>query len=145
MEKEITKAIKKYSKEDIVTAINNYSTCYHDQDFYYSHVWRLDKFLKQGNGLPDFLEDGQVWLNYNKQPAAKDDTPLAPYHRPYKPKEPTKSFWDNDYTFKGKRPEDEAEAYNPEVDNLIEETIKKMEQPKNRKERFNNGNEQEIL
>lgn len=60
-----------------------------------------------------------------------------------KPESPA-SFWDNDYTFKGQR-EEEKEAYNPEIDNLIEETIKKMEQPKNRKERFNNGNEQEIL
>lgn len=60
-----------------------------------------------------------------------------------KPESPA-SFWDNDYTFKGQR-EEEKEAYNPEIDNLIEETLEKMSKPKNRKERFNNGNEQEIL
>lgn len=65
MLKQIQKALKKYRKEDILKAIDNYAAIYFDKNYYYSHIWRLDKFLRQSNGLSDFLEDGQVWLNYS--------------------------------------------------------------------------------
>lgn len=67
MLKHIKAVTKKYSKEDIIKAIDNYYTVYSDKHYYYKHIWRLDKFLKQANGLPNFLEDGQVWLNYNQR------------------------------------------------------------------------------
>ncbi|KAB3533845.1 replication protein [Alkaliphilus pronyensis] len=66
MVKHIKAALKKHSKEEIIKAIDNYKVVYSDKNYYYNHIWRLDKFLKQANGLPNFLEDGQVWLNYNQ-------------------------------------------------------------------------------
>ena len=64
MQKEISKALNKFGKENVIVAINNYAKLYKDSNFYYSHRWRLDKFLSQKNGLPDFLEDGQRWIDY---------------------------------------------------------------------------------
>ena len=45
-----------------------------------------------------------------------------------KPKQPVKTFWDNDYTGKGQAQEEET--YNPEIDNIIEKTLEKMSKPK---------------
>jgi hypothetical protein len=49
-----------------------------------------------------------------------------------KPKSEPKSFWDYDYTGKGRLPKknDDEEYYDPKIDSLIEETLRKMEQPK---------------
>lgn len=63
MQKHIHNAIKKYGKESIIASISNYATVYHD-NYFYNHIWRLDKFLKQANGISNFSEDGQTWLNY---------------------------------------------------------------------------------
>ncbi len=62
--KAVTAALKKHGKEDIMTAINNYATVYYDESYYFNHRWRLDKFVKQENALPDFLSEGQKWLTY---------------------------------------------------------------------------------
>jgi len=48
--------------------------------------------------------------------------------RNMKPKQPVKTFWDNDYTGKGQAQEEEV--YNPEIDNIFEETLEKMSKPK---------------
>lgn len=65
MLEQIKTAIKKFGgKEIIIKAIENYSKIYFDNTYFYNHIWKLDRFLKQKNGLPEFLEDGQVWLNY---------------------------------------------------------------------------------
>jgi len=66
MQNSIQAALKKYSEEEIIKAIDRYATILKDNQYYFSYVWRLDKFLKQSNGLPDFLEDGQKWINYKK-------------------------------------------------------------------------------
>lgn len=90
---EIKKAYKKYGKDKIIQAIKNYSIIHSDEDYFYTHIWRLDKFLKQKNGLPEFLEKGSVWINYIdknkpvKKPEyfkAEDDeksTPMPPEFR----------------------------------------------------------------
>jgi len=67
IKKEIAKALKTIGKEQIFKSITNYSTLLHDQDFFYSHKFALDKFLKQSNGLPNFLDDGQTWINYKER------------------------------------------------------------------------------
>ena len=64
MQKEIYKALKKYSKKNILEAITNYAKAYHDTNFYYSHRWRLDKFLTQKNGMVDWIEGGQRYIDY---------------------------------------------------------------------------------
>jgi len=64
LKKEIAKALKKPGKENIRLAITQYSILLHDTEFYYSNIFTLINFLKQKNGLPNFLSDGQTWVNY---------------------------------------------------------------------------------
>lgn len=90
---QIESALKKYGKDKIIQAIENYSKIHSDEKYFYRHIWRLDKFLKQSNGLPNFLEDGQTWINYIKENKpirkptyfkAEDDeksTPMPPEFR----------------------------------------------------------------
>lgn len=59
----ITKALKYYSYEEIISAIDNYAEIYHS-DFYYEHKWSLDKFLKQDNGISRFTDEGDIWNSY---------------------------------------------------------------------------------
>ena len=74
MIKSINAALKKYGKELIIEAIDNYSTIYHDKTYFYKHIFRLDIFLKQANGITYFFRDGQNWINYkpNKVADSKD-------------------------------------------------------------------------
>ena len=65
MQKEIKRALKKYSKEKILTSIKRYIGIY-ESDYKYDNIWRLDKFLKQSNGIPNYFDDGQVYLNFAK-------------------------------------------------------------------------------
>lgn len=62
--KAIDKALKKYDIETIKLAINNYNTIFKDKRHYYTHRWALKNFLSQGNGISEFLEDGQQYINY---------------------------------------------------------------------------------
>jgi len=64
LKKEIAKALKKPGKEKVILAITQYSRLLHDSDFYYSNKFTLINFLKQKNALPNFLSDGQMWINY---------------------------------------------------------------------------------
>jgi hypothetical protein len=64
LKKALTESLKKLGKETIILAITQYSALLHDKDFYYEHKFTLDKFLKQKNGLPNFLNDGEIWINY---------------------------------------------------------------------------------
>ena len=64
-EKIINTAIKKYGVENIMLAIERYSQAYFDTNFYYNNRWTLLNFLKQGNGISNWLDDGQIWNNYS--------------------------------------------------------------------------------
>ncbi|MEG2415912.1 MAG: hypothetical protein RR942_13830 [Romboutsia sp.] len=64
MVKEIEKALKKYKSENILElAINNYDEIL-KSDYYYSYKFTLEKFLKQSNGVSEFLEEGSIYENY---------------------------------------------------------------------------------
>ena len=79
LSKEITSSIKKYGLDNLRLAIDNYSEVYYSE-YYYKHIWKLDKFLKQGNGVPEFLEDGQMWVNYKSDTAKnKPDRKVADF------------------------------------------------------------------
>jgi hypothetical protein len=67
MQKPIKNALKKWGKDLIIQAIENYAVVLKDESYFYDHIFRLDKFLKQANALPDFLEQGQQWLNYQQK------------------------------------------------------------------------------
>ena len=66
MEKAIDKALKKHKNIEVIKeAINNYSEIL-KSNFYYSHIFTLEKFLTQGNGIPNFIEEGEMLINYKK-------------------------------------------------------------------------------
>lgn len=66
LEQIIIKKIKEFSKDEIIKAIDNYSSVIHDPSYFFKTKWSLEKFLKQKNALPDFLEDGEKWINYKE-------------------------------------------------------------------------------
>jgi len=78
---QISIGIKKYGIENIKLAIDRYCEVL-KSDFYYKHIWRLDKFLKQSNGVPNFLDDGEIWINYKQRDIQNDNSDL--YKRAFK-------------------------------------------------------------
>ena len=61
---QIKKSLKTYSLEQILLAINHYKEAFHSDYEYCDYKWNLETFLKQGNCLKDFLDDGTKWNNY---------------------------------------------------------------------------------
>ncbi|MDU2674047.1 MAG: helix-turn-helix domain-containing protein [Clostridium sp.] len=59
----ITIALRKHTKEEILTAIKNYKEIYYS-DFYYDYTWSLQTFLTRQNALKKFTEYGDVWTSY---------------------------------------------------------------------------------
>lgn len=82
IQKSITKSLNKYDLGIILLAISRYSKIYNDAGYYFNHKWNLIKFLTQKNCIPDFLDDGEKWINYQgklktsqqTQPTTKDET-----------------------------------------------------------------------
>lgn len=60
----INTAIKKHGAEEIKGAIKRLAQAVDDPNYYYSYKWNLYKFLKQDNGIQNWLDDGQLWQNY---------------------------------------------------------------------------------
>ena len=63
--KAIEKALRQYGGNRCGEAIDLYSDAYYDEGFYYNHKWTLAKFMTQSNGMKDWLEDGQRYVEYN--------------------------------------------------------------------------------
>jgi hypothetical protein len=68
----ISKSIKKYKTENILTAIKRLSIAYNDKSFYYEYKWNLGNFLTQKNGIVNWLDEGQYWNSYLDKNQAKD-------------------------------------------------------------------------
>ncbi|WP_338630438.1 helix-turn-helix domain-containing protein [Clostridium baratii] len=64
LEKLIQNKLKDYSEKEIIKAIDNYAMVVSDESYYFDTKWNLEKFLKQSNAMPDFLDDGVKWINY---------------------------------------------------------------------------------
>lgn len=64
MIKEMKKALKTFTLEEILGAIDHYSKALKDDDFYFTYRWSLLNFLKRKHGLADFMDDGEKWINY---------------------------------------------------------------------------------
>jgi len=65
MEKVIEKALKKYSDNEIVQAIDTYSEIL-ESDFYFNYKWSLVDFLNRKNGISTFMEEGSNKANYDE-------------------------------------------------------------------------------
>ncbi|WP_315069120.1 hypothetical protein [uncultured Clostridium sp.] len=63
IEKAIVKALKNYSQDEIVQAIDVYSEIL-KSEFYFSHKWSLVDFLGRKNGIRTFMEEGSNKVNY---------------------------------------------------------------------------------
>lgn len=63
MDKAIEKALKKYSENEIIQAIDTYSEIL-KSDFYFSHKWSLTDFLNRKNGINTFMDEGSNKNNY---------------------------------------------------------------------------------
>lgn len=59
------------NKDDVLKAIDRYRQANNDKSYYYNHIWKLDLFLKQGNGYPKWLDDGEYWINYEAKRTKK--------------------------------------------------------------------------
>ena len=76
--RQIEKGLKNFSFDEIKTAIDRYVTIYRDSDYYYKHKWTLPKFLTQRNGVPDFLDEGIRWVNYQDQAPQQETSRSKP-------------------------------------------------------------------
>jgi len=73
LKSQIRATLKKHKKDIIFLAIDRYATMLNDIDCKtVSYKWSLEIFLKQGNCLPYFLDDGVRWVNY-KEPQTEGD------------------------------------------------------------------------
>ena len=82
IKKAYLKAKKNFSKELIAQAINNYTVVLKDQGYYLDTYWGLEKFLKQSNCIPDFINTGEKWINYKKstEGASNQELGQVPAH-----------------------------------------------------------------
>ncbi len=62
--KVLDETLKLYSKEEVGHAIKHYAEMYHDKNYFFKYKWTLIEFLTRSNGLPEFLENGNKWVNY---------------------------------------------------------------------------------
>ena len=89
--KALDKALKKWDEESISKAIQRYGVVYHDQNYFFKHKWGLANFLTQKNALPDFLDDGEKWQNYQRDqlqispPTLRFDSPDSEYYEELRP------------------------------------------------------------
>lgn len=60
----IVKALDRYSKEEVMEAINGYAEAYYDEYYDFNTKYTLNEFLTKSNGLKAFMEDGKEWLRY---------------------------------------------------------------------------------
>lgn len=114
-----------YKPEQLITAAKNYAAYCKQNGTEIRYTKHPKTFIGPSKPFEEFLKPIAIAVEQ-------------------KPKEP-KTFWDNDYTFKGERPEEEKkvtakpeegqEIIIADFDKLIDETLEKMSKPKNKKDR----------
>lgn len=75
IKKQIEKLTKKQA-EEVISAIDNYSTAYFDTSYYYNNKWTLDTFIKQSNGYSQWTEEGKLWIDYESKRVKTDQQSL---------------------------------------------------------------------
>ena len=69
----IDRALKEYSKEEILEAIDTYAAIVNDEDYFFSYKWSLKDFLSRKNGVSTFTTEGSNAVNYKKSKKAKKE------------------------------------------------------------------------
>ena len=64
MVKAIQKSLDLYGQAQILKAIENYSMVLNDNSYFFKNKWTIGDFVTQSNALPDFLDEGTKWINY---------------------------------------------------------------------------------
>jgi predicted phage replisome organizer len=80
MKNAIATKIKKYEFENIKKAISRLCQAVHDQKYFYDTKWNLKNFMQQKNGLPNWLDEGQIWNDYCskiKEPKQKPNNTVS--------------------------------------------------------------------
>lgn len=83
IEKAIVQALKRHNETEILLAIDNYSEIL-ESSFYYNYKFTLEKFLKQNNGIREFLEEGSILENYKLSKNEKNISINIENERKYK-------------------------------------------------------------
>lgn len=58
------KALKAYNLEDILESFDRLDEAVADDKYFYDTKWSLVNFLKQSNGISNWMDEGQQWNNY---------------------------------------------------------------------------------
>ena len=59
----IESALRVFTIEQVLQAIDNYAEVYHSK-FYYDYLWDLKSFLIKANGIYKFIPEGHIWKSY---------------------------------------------------------------------------------
>jgi 5-methylcytosine-specific restriction endonuclease McrA len=69
----IDNALRVYEREEILSAIDRYATALHDEEYqFFNYTWTINSFLSKSNAMPDFMIDGQKWVNYCRHKAKQE-------------------------------------------------------------------------
>lgn len=73
----INNALKSFTLAQILECITRYKTQLRDKYYFATHEWSLKSFLNNKNALPDFMDNGEKWINYlawkNSSPKSNPD------------------------------------------------------------------------
>ena len=64
IKKSITKALTKYSVEQLKTYIDRYAKVIKDKRYFFDYKWSLKDLLDRKNGISAFSDDGSKWVDY---------------------------------------------------------------------------------
>lgn len=64
IQKSISKALKKYSVEELKTYIDRYDKVIKDNRYFFDYKWGLKDLLDRKNGISAFTDDGSKWIDY---------------------------------------------------------------------------------
>ena len=73
----ISTAVKKHGKENILKAIDRVNDAVLSADYYYAFKWNLYRFLTQSNGISNWLDDGQLWNDFNSRGKSENKKPAV--------------------------------------------------------------------
>jgi len=62
----ITTILKRYKKDAVLESIDRMNKAILDINYFYDNKWNIYNFIKQANGISQWQDDGQYWINYLK-------------------------------------------------------------------------------
>ena len=78
MKRKLQAALKDRTQEEILCAIDNYSTVLKSDDYFWSHEWTLEDFISRG--LDKFTEEAHPLTNFLKDKGKEQGEPEEDYY-----------------------------------------------------------------